>query len=107
MISPKFPVETVKVSSREIQNLNAHLIEFVKFPFESLKVSIGNIPKWKSHLMIFPKFPIESSKVSSRKIQNLNAHLMAVDPSARSAAAHFDTPVRLPRIATPRPLAPL
>ena len=47
-----------------------------KFPIESLKVSIGNIPNWKSHLMLSPKFPIESLKVSSRKIPNLNAHLM-------------------------------
>ena len=64
MISPKFPVESVKVSSRKIQNLNADLMEFVKFPVESLKVSIGKI------LMIL-NFAIQTLKVSIRKTQRL------------------------------------
>ena len=43
-------------------------MEFVKFPVETVKVPIGNIPNWKSHLMLSPKFPIESLKVSIGKI---------------------------------------
>jgi len=40
VISPKFPIESLKVSIGKIQKLNAHLIKFVKFPIESLKVPI-------------------------------------------------------------------
>ena len=48
MNSPKFPIESLKVSIGKIKNMNAHLMEFVKFPFGSLKVPIGKIPNRKS-----------------------------------------------------------
>ena len=73
MISPKFPIESLKVSIRKIQDLNAHLMEYVKFPVESLKVSIGNI------LMIpnFESSDTKGSKIDGRSRSRTNTQINA------------------------------